>query len=589
MTRDPRQPLDLDALDDDAIGGLVRDVAAGWSMPPVRLDAPGWRDRVRDRRSRRFSTVRGAFGRLGQAAMAAVALTVAAALVAVVITRPPSDAGKSPGPSTGATTPGDTSAPAASPLPGLALDGELPDPATLVVELDEGSSGFARVDLATGSLTVLPTGGRYGSAVHAYADGTWLCLCLGESGYATDASRAVVTLDRYDASDKRTSSTEIESFAGEPYPREPGDDTHNPGNAFTAISVSDDGRLGYVGWSVLGASTWHSVLLVVNLSDGTIASRLDLPDSIIGEGDTHRMVTAPSVLAGLGEGRLLVARSWYEWTRLGTTIQMMNYRFDNDVFRATFDPSAPGAGASATPLSSGAGCGDAIVGGGALASGGAWLACASGSTPVTTVRRLAADGSLLGDTRITASSALFEGRVVAAPDGEVAFAWDPASATLTRVDLATGEATTGSGPTAALDRGPLVAFGDWLAPTAAAKSRVRGALAVSPDRGRVYAIGVVNGGDEREPSGSTGLFVFDADALKVVAHHAARADYVSLALSPDGRFVYAAGLPGVDAAGRGQPRQGASITVLSSADGAVRLIAGELGFGMVSFMGPILD
>jgi hypothetical protein len=55
-----------------------------------------------------------------------------------------------------------------------------------------------------------------------------------------------------------------------------------------------------------------------------------------------------------------------------------------------------------------------------------------------------------------------------------------------------------------------------------------------------------------------------------------------------GRFVYAAGLPGVDAAGMPAPPQGASITVFSTVDGSVRLLAGELGFGMLSFTSPIL-
>jgi len=78
---------------------------------------------------------------------------------------------------------------------------------------------------------------------------------------------------------------------------------------------------------------------------------------------------------------------------------MINYRFDEDVFRATFDPSLTSGAASAAPLGGAAGCGDKIVGGGSLASGGTWLACGSATTPVTTIRRLAGDGSLAGDAR----------------------------------------------------------------------------------------------------------------------------------------------------------------------------------------------
>ena len=46
MTRD---------LDDDAIAQLVRDTASGWVMPPVRLDAPAWRERILSPRDRRVA------------------------------------------------------------------------------------------------------------------------------------------------------------------------------------------------------------------------------------------------------------------------------------------------------------------------------------------------------------------------------------------------------------------------------------------------------------------------------------------------------------------------------------------------------
>ena len=169
------------------------------------------------------------------------------------------------------------------------------------------------------------------------------------------------------------------------------------------------------------------------------------------------------------------------------------------------------------------------------------------------------------------------------------FAWNPSSATLTKVDLATGKTRTGHGPTARVESDPLAAFGAWLAPTAAAKSLLRGAIVVSPDGSRVYAIGIKASGDEREPSGSTGVFVFDATTLEDVGHYPATADFVSLALSRDGQFLYAAGMPGVDASGRPRRTQAASITVFSTADGNVRLVAGQLGSGLITFNSPTLD
>jgi hypothetical protein len=67
------------------------------------------------------------------------------------------------------------------------------------------------------------------------------------------------------------------------------------------------------------------------------------------------------------------------------------------------------------------------------------------------------------------------------------------------------------------------------------------------------------------------------------------ADSTLAAVSADGRFVYAAGLPGVDAAGRPKLRQQASITVFDTADGSIRLIAGQLGGDALSFISATLD
>ena len=122
MTRDPRPT----GYDDATIEQLVRDVAGEWTMPPVRLDAPGWRSRVRSPGARRLAAVGGVFGRLGRAAGAAVSLTVVAALIAVIITRPPSEPGKSPEPSGGPTA---SPAANATALPKLLVNGDEPNPA----------------------------------------------------------------------------------------------------------------------------------------------------------------------------------------------------------------------------------------------------------------------------------------------------------------------------------------------------------------------------------------------------------------------------------------------------------------------------
>ena len=81
------------------------------------------------------------------------------------------------------------------------------------------------------------------------------------------------------------------------------------------------------------------------------------------------------------------------------------------------------------------------------------------------------------------------------------------------------------------------------------------------------------------------MFVFDAATLTLIDVYDPTADFVSLAIGVDGRFVYAAGLPGVDALGRRIAGQGPSVTVFDTADGSTRLIAGQLGVGLITF-GP---
>src|SRR5207249_2469745 len=175
MTHGPRSA----AFDDATIEQLVRDVAGEWTMPPVRLDAPSWRDRVRSSRARRLTAAGGWFGRLGQAATAAVALTVVAALVAVIVTHPSSVPGKSPGPSTG-PRPSASAGSLATPLPKILVTGDEPSPSIVIVRNERGD--FDRVDLATGSINGPLTGGGSSSDLRVGTGGAMVCLCVAESG-----------------------------------------------------------------------------------------------------------------------------------------------------------------------------------------------------------------------------------------------------------------------------------------------------------------------------------------------------------------------------------------------------------------------
>ena len=573
MTRDPGSTM----YDDATIEQLVRDVAGEWTMPPVRLDTPAWRERVRSARARRLATAGGWFGRLGQAATAALALTVGAALVAVVLTRPPAP-GKTPPPSS-ETAPSGSPNTRATSLPKLYVgDDAEPNPSILIMRDERGD--FARVDLSTGSINGPLTGKSSSSALRPDGIGGFVCLCVEESGsiggMPTDD---IVTLDRYDPRGKLSSSKAIEQFSGEPDPRDEAIFIpERPAHVLTDISFSDDGRYGFVGWSTRAHPAWHSGVVVVDLATGKVASRLVLPDATDGEGNSRRVVNAPRVVGAIGAGSVLIARAWYEWTPPASQEAM--YTSENDVFRASY-----GDGTFADPrrIPTASDCGPSVTRAGSLPDGGLWLACTNGGSHLTVVRRLGADNSLLDDIRVTGSSGVETDPTALSADGTKLFVWDPSSGTLTRVDPVSGEKTSGKG-VASVEAGPLAAFGSWLAPTAAAKSWLHGGLALSPDGTRVYAIGVKGGVSDSESAGSTGVFVFDAGTLEPITVWQPTADFISLAVSADGQLVFAAGLPGVDATGAHLIAQQASITVFNTADGSIRLIAGRLGGDALSFL-----
>jgi DNA-binding beta-propeller fold protein YncE len=465
------------------------------------------------------------------------------------------------------------------------LEGDLPDPSKLVVETERGD--FAQVDLEMGSIGPSLTGGSHGTAVRVMADGSIVCLCLAESLSVGDSPTvASVALNHYAADGKLASSTPIETFTGQPDPRDAGTLVpERPPHVLTTLGFSEDDRYGFVGFSFRAHPVWKSGILVIDLAGGTVVSRLQLPDEGTGDGDARRVVDAPTVVGSTTFLRLLVARSAFSWYPVAS--ENASYSFGTDVFAASFKG---GQLTGAAPLAGAADCGEVVRRGGLSPDGGTWLACSSGGSTSTIVRRLALDGSRLDDTRVAGRSGIDGDMTAVSPDGRYVFVWNPVSATLTRVDLATAETATGQGDIpAAGARGPLAAFGDWLAPTAAAKSLLRGGVVVSPDGSRVYAIGVNAEATGPEAGGSTGVFVFDAASLASVGRWDPTADFASLAVSADGQLVYAAGLSGVDATGNSNSHFSASITVFDARDGAVRLIAGQLGGEMLSFAAPILD
>jgi len=511
-----------------------------------------------------------------------VALTVVGALVAVVLTRPPAGPGKSAPPSANATS-GPTAGAGASLLPKLMLTGTLPGPSTVVVQTEGGF--YANVDLKSGSLGRQYTSGGPGNAVQRQSDGSLLCLCVQESARVNSTATVnTVTLERYDSDGTLVSSTKVDTFTGAPDPRDPASMNYNyPPHVVTAAAFTADGRFGLVGWSLRDHPAWRSGILLVDLTNGVVLDRLSLSDITTGEGSARRVVQAPRIVGATGPRQVLLARTVENWSSADP--QTASVTVGVDVFTVNLDSRW----ANLAPVPDTSDCGYVVLRAGSIPGGGTWLACAQDGTGNTIVRRFTPAGARLADVVVRMGAGISGDMLATSKDGSILFAWNPLSATLTRLDLAAGETTVSPGGTASADEGPLSALGGWLAPTAAAKSLLVGAIVISPDGNRVYAIGVTSGPGGQELSGSSGIFAFDAKTLQPVAHVAATADFVSIAVSPDGRYVYAAGLPGVDGAGRQEREQGASITVVDVTDGSVRLVAGQLGTGMLSFIAPVLE
>jgi DNA-binding beta-propeller fold protein YncE len=175
------------------------------------------------------------------------------------------------------------------------------------------------------------------------------------------------------------------------------------------------------------------------------------------------------------------------------------------------------------------------------------------------------------------------------PSGKALYMWGPVGKTLTRIDIASGTFSSVTARIAATTADPVAdlahAIGRWMAPPVAAKIFVDPGLVLSPDGTRIFALAADPGNGETVSS--QGVFVFDAVTLEQVAHWPPTADLTSIAISPDGAWLYAAGQPGFDAAGKatGDP---SSITVYATSDGGVGLTAGRLGYEALSFTAPVL-
>jgi hypothetical protein len=183
------------------------------------------------------------------------------------------------------------------------------------------------------------------------------------------------------------------------------------------------------------------------------------------------------------------------------------------------------------------------------------------------VRRVSTTGGAADDValRDTPWSGRYQLSTVLDRGRRAVLSWDPVEHSLARVSV---------------DDGSIVAreVDPAMLPEPAANDRAgyfgaEPGIVLSEDGLRLYALGVALGpSDSGKPSG---VWVFDGETLDLIDHWAPRAMLTSIAMSADGRFVYAAGANGFDVEGN-QAAWPGSVTVYDALTGEIEVIYGQV-------------
>jgi hypothetical protein len=470
--------------------------------------------------------------------------------------------------------------PAGSALPGLIVNGTLP---TVTTVLLQAGDGHRVADLETG--TIGPSLPGDGTTL-ARPGGGWVCVC---SAYTPDQGGSgsdglVIALQAIAPDGSAAGAAPVRTLLSRIDPSQPL--TSDSTGVNLQASSSPDGRYGFIGWSERSTTGWHAGVDVVDLATLEVVDRQALPDPVLPDAAKGRtwVLLAPFVDMAASSGPVLVTENWFVDDAAAANPPQGTFHLS-----ATFRDGLLG-----DPVPAGtrvdAGCFEWEHG--VIDEGSFYVACIRNDSGGVRVERFRMDGTAIDQADVGQFTGY--GAFAARPDHRL-FLWDPQSHTLMRYDLQTGSTSRLAVPDTAGTQGPLDAasmvgrtIGSWIAPTATAKIYLQPAMVVSPDGTRLYAIGIE--ATPAELGGSAGVFAFDisGDEIALVGHWPPNADYISLALSADGGFVYAAGMSGVDPQGVMAPDVQSSITVFDASDGSIRLVAGELGAGELGAQTSIL-
>lgn len=586
-------------LGDEVIGGLVRDLAADWTMPPQRLGERTWRVRVEERESAHGGS--GWRRRVTLSATLAVAATVVLALSAIWLNGPgrlPTTGNDSSSAPSATTSPDGSPARPSSPSPSAAIPSPAPTLAVYGDPLPVSSivlSGeeHRMLDLTTGGMgPALERSAETDGQFIRRADGGYTCVCFTyDRPFYVNPSAVSLDLVDYDSTGNVERSRALGAHDGA---AAVGNGQLVGRTLGVRVSLSERPDRVYVGWVVRTLEGWRSGVDVVDLVAGRIVQEIALPDLALedaggSDGPLDTSVDPPLVAVAPDGGRLVISQ-----------------------LRGVFRPNAAGAidlvstesGPWGAPIEGGVvgaltafATGEGTLGP-TCAPWPAEVSFASADVLVATcgsagvLRRVdPRDGRSLGDVPVDGLAGGFA-VLASAPDGR-RYVWLPLARTLVEVDAVGGRvlrSATIDGLTGAVQPStgdPLAALADigrrlgrWIAPPAVAKSILWPAIAISPDGSRLYLLGVSGDDASGGWTGSTGVHVVDTATLTEVATWAPTADWQSIAVGGDGSLVYLVSAPdrAVDASGAvvDDPGRLASLTVVDAPTGEVRVIAGQL-------------
>ena len=459
-----------------------------------------------------------------------------------------------------------TPRPLATPLPGLEIYGsDQPTDRRLVF-----GNGLEILDFRTGSLRSF--GRTYEDVV--WRDGeTYVCVCVIRDNGVNTSTAVGLEFGRFDQSGERLEQRDIVALDGiVPVPEmtEGFNVTATMDAAGTTLFVVD---------AVRRPPVWQVELHVVDVASGDLLDSaildsfpVDLEEPV--PSASPRLDGSPpdgvyvwaNMIAVAPEGGtayVMVGRSDVrrgEWT--GSNVEYLVPIREGETADAIEVPSDVSLGPERSCLGRPSFVDSELlvqVCGGQRVSGQYW-----------TVRRLTTAGESLGDWPIGAAGV--DGSAVSSlidRDRRSVYLWDAFRHLVSRVDSDTGRATEGVVEDALVPGDREQSGRGWVG--------VDPGLVTSGDRTRLYALGLEAGtGDAAR---STGVWVFDATTLELLDHWPPRALLTSLAVSDDGRFVFAVGAAGYDADGNENSRWHASVTVYRVSTGEISLLYGDIGEG----------